>query len=86
MILCAQPVLSDVHFLYITRSVVVEPAILVQISQLLVLEGDCNGLFTRGLTDVKGGISARKWQPMPKARTEHDEINTGGHTKWESDI
>ena len=33
-----------------------------------------------------GIISARKWQPMQNAGTEHDEINTGGQTKWESDI
>ena len=33
-----------------------------------------------------GGISARKWQSMPNVGTEHDEINTGGQTKWESDI
>ena len=43
--------------------------------------------FLKGLTDVKeGGISARKSQPMPNVGTDHDEINTGGQTKWESDI
>ena len=91
LIPCAQPVLSDVHFLHITRSVEVEPAIiLIQTPQLWLLEGDYNGLknFSKGLTDVKEGgiISARKWQPMQNAGTEHDEINTGGQTKWESDI
>ena len=32
----------------------------------------------------EGGISARKQQS--KVGTEHEEINTAGQTKWESDL
>ena len=53
----------------VTRSVRVEPGILIQIFPLWLLEWSCNGLksFSRGLRDVKeGGISARKVAQMWK--------------------
>ena len=53
----------------VTRSVRVEPGILIQIFPLWLLEWSCNGLksFSRGLRNVKeGGISARKVAQMWK--------------------